>query len=156
MMKRGALIFVVSIIAFVLSGCSQTYDAPPQANEDEIKLKMQLDLKENIGLLLINYDANGSEWSGGVSNADKSMIKRDDILYWAFDKQQLDHPANAVNLTVQFTVVTEYCDPNYDNIYPEEYMIPMDAISWRADFGETYLITISGDKTNGYQAVLGS
>lgn len=57
-------------------------------------------------------------------------------------------------MSIQFTVITEYVDPNYENIYPAEYTKLMDAIPLKANFGESYLITISGDKMNGYKAVL--
>ena len=57
-------------------------------------------------------------------------------------------------MSIQFTVITEYVDPNYENIYPSEYTKLMDAIPMKANFGESYLITISGDKMNGYKAVL--
>ena len=57
-------------------------------------------------------------------------------------------------MSIQFTVITEYVDPNYENIYPVEYTKLMDAIPLKANFGESYLITISGDKMNGYKAVL--
>lgn len=57
-------------------------------------------------------------------------------------------------MSIQFTVITEYVDPNNENIYPVEYTKLMDAIPLKANFGESYLITISGDKMNGYKAVL--
>ena len=57
-------------------------------------------------------------------------------------------------MSIQFTVITEYVDPNNENIYPVEYTKLMDAIPLKANFGESYLITISGYKMNGYKAVL--
>ena len=156
MRMKKAIVFTVilALLAFALFGCSRSYQY--QAADDEIKLVIQLDLKEDIGLLLIDYDVDGSEGSGGISNADKSLIKHDELLDWTFDKKLLDIPeqADAVDLTIRFTVVTEYVDPNYEDIYPEQYKRPMDAISLKAAFGETYFIAISGDKTNGYRAVL--
>ena len=156
MRKKKEIVFTVilALLAFVLSGCSQPYRY--QAADDEIKLLIRLDLDEDIGLLLIKYAANGTEGSGGMSNANKSMIKRDDMLDWTIDKKLLDIPeqTDVVDLTAGFTVVTEYVDPNYDDIYPEELQIPMDAISLKAKFGESYFITIRGDKINGYRAVL--
>lgn len=32
-------------------------------------------MKEDIGLLVIDYDVNGKEGTGGISNADKTMLK---------------------------------------------------------------------------------
>jgi len=59
-----------------------------------------------------------------------------------------------VELSLRFTVVIEYCEPNYENTYPSEYQIPMEAITFPAEFGISYSIRITGDKTNGYQAAL--
>ena len=150
--KITILVCILALISVVLVGCSRASES--QAAKDEIMLKIQLDLNEDIGLLVIDHDVDGKKGSGGMSNADKSMLKRNDVLDWSFDKQLYDHSADTVDLTVRFTVVTEYCDPNYENIYPEEYMVPMEALSFKANFGETYSITITGDKVNGYQAAL--
>ena len=41
------------------------------------------------------------------------------------------------------------------NIYPENITQYIDTpISWKAYFGKEYVITITGDKANGYKAVL--
>ena len=150
--KITILVCILALISVVLVGCSRASES--QAAKDEIMLKIQLDLNEDIGLLVIDHDVDGKKGSGGMSNADKSMLKRNDVLDWSFDRQLYDPSADTVDLTVRFTVVTEYCDPNYENIYPEEYMVPMEALSFKANFGETYSITITGDKVNGYQAAL--
>ena len=57
-------------------------------------------------------------------------------------------------MSLTFTVVTEYVDPNYENVYPDEYTKPAGEITLQAGFGETYSITITGDKTGGYTAAL--
>lgn len=44
--------------------------------------------------------------------------------------------------------------PNYENIYPEDITSYIDPISWEAQFGKSYYITVSGDKTSGYTAIL--
>ncbi len=142
------LLFAVIIIRALNS-------APPLAEEDEIKVNIKFDLDEDIGLLLIDYDVNGSDGTGGLSNADKSMIKKDSQdLYWSFYKRQLNTPADTVNAALNFTAVTQYCDPNYDNIYPQEYMVPMGDITFSANFGETYCITITGSKLTGYNVFI--
>ena len=134
-----------------MTGCGLFCDTP---RDDEIKVKIQLDLQEDIGLLLIDWDVNGQKGMSGTSNADRSKIKHNDTEYWEFEKQFLEDPADTVGLTLKFIVVTEYFDPNYDFIYPEEYMMPMDEISFTADFGEIYFVTITGDNVNGYKAFL--
>ena len=57
-------------------------------------------------------------------------------------------------LSMQFRIITEYVAPNYENVYPDDITKYMEPISWEAHFGESYCITITGDQTNGYQAVL--
>lgn len=44
---------------------------------DEIALHLQLDTEEDIGLLVYDYRADSHEYSGGISNADGSLIKHD-------------------------------------------------------------------------------
>lgn len=82
------------------------------------------------------------------------MLKKDDQIYWPIERQNYENLPDIVELSLRFAVVTEYCEPNYENTYPAEYQIPMDAITFPARFGDSYSIRITGDKTNGYQAVL--
>ena len=154
-MNKKLLIFIplaLLLLAFVLyaSGC---FDRPPQAAADEILLKIQLDLGEDFGLLVIDHSVDGKSGSGGISNADKSPLKRDELLYWSFEKDPND-AAEAAEVSVRFTVVTEYADPNFDNIYPEETMIALEPLSFTARYGETVSIRIEGDRENGYRAML--
>lgn len=124
--------------------------------EDEIALQIQFDIKEDIGLLVYDYCADGHAYSGGMSNADKSLIQHDSHMIIGWKKQELNSSSDAVELSIQFRIITEYVDPNYENIYPDDITRYMDPISWEAHFGESYCITITGDKTNGYTAALTS
>ncbi len=151
-MKSGIVFYMV--MAALLTSLVFSGDRLPRTGEDEIRVIIQLDLKEDIGLLLIDHDVNGTTGTGGISNANKSMLRRDSKDYWTIDKQFVEHPADTVSVTLRFRVVTEYFDPNYDNIYPEEYVEPMDAVSFTAEFGKSYSVTITGDRVNGYHAVL--
>jgi len=145
---------IVALFAVCEAGCSRS-DVVHKAEEDEINLNIQLDLKEDIGLLILDINVNGVETSGGVSNANQSPLKHDDAFVWTLSREDYDNPvADTVDLSVRFSVITEYVDPNYENDYPEEYTILLDAVSFKADFGDTYHITITGDKDNGYQALL--
>ncbi|MCQ2551598.1 MAG: hypothetical protein MJ146_05370 [Clostridia bacterium] len=154
--KVSILVILALVIVFAVVKIRMIDDAPLQAEDDEIKVNIRLDLDEDIGLFLISYDVNGAEGSGGVSNADHSMLKKDSKdLYWSFYKEQLETDADAADVKLSFTVVTDYFEPNYDNNYPEEYTIPMDAISFHANFGEIYYVTIKGSKVNGYQVFIG-
>ena len=108
--KTGKLIAVVFavFVAVALFGCSQSDHAAPEAAEDEIGLRIKLDVGEDFGLLLIDYEANGSGGSGGVSNADKSLLKHDEQLFFTIPKHAFDNPSDVENLSVQFQIVTEY------------------------------------------------
>lgn len=59
-------------------------------------------------------------------------------LTYTLSKQDFDNPSDAENMSIQFSVITEYVDPNYENVYPAEYTKPLDPISLKANFGETY------------------
>ncbi|MBQ6052941.1 MAG: hypothetical protein IJL30_06635 [Clostridia bacterium] len=147
--KTVIAVFVVLMIVFAATGCDSKQD-----NKDEINVIINLDIKEDIGLFLTQWTVNGQTGGSGCSNADRSFIKRNDILSWTFDRQFMESPAETAEVTLSFIVVTEYFEPDYSFDYPEEYKIPMDAISFTAAFGETYYVSVTGDKTNGYSAVL--
>lgn len=149
-----AAIVAAAVLAVALFLVFHGADKPAQTNADEISLQIQLDLKENIGLLLSDSDIDGTVSSGGSSNADKTMLKKDNQIYWPIERQNYENLPDIVELSLRFAVVTEYCEPNYENTYPAKYQIPMDAITFPARFGDSYSIRITGDKTNGYQAVL--
>lgn len=122
--------------------------------DDEIALHIQLNTKEDIGLLVYDYRADDAEMSGGISNANKSRIKHGSDIIQVWSRQELHSSSDTVALWFQFRVITEYVDPNYENMYPEDITAYMDPIAWKAHFGETYSITITGDKRSGYQAAL--
>lgn len=156
-MKKKTGIFIIAFAAVLIAAIifvSGRLQGPTQTAKNKISLQIQLDLKEDIGLLLIDSNINGNIESGGSSNADKSMIKKDDVIYWSIEKENYENISDTIELLLHFTVVTEYCDPNYENTYPDEYLIPMEDITFPAKFGEAYAIKIVGDKTNGYQAIL--
>ena len=122
--------------------------------DDEIALHLQLDTKEDVGLLVYDYRADSHEYSGGISNADGSLIKHDSDNIVVLNKEDLNNIADTFELSMQFRIITEYVDPNYENVYPDDITKYMEPISWEAHFGESYFITITGDKVNGYKAVL--
>ena len=121
--------------------------------DDEIALHIQFDINEDIGLLVYDYRADGYASSGGTSNADGSLMKRDSSIIVGLNKAELNASADIVDLSVQFRVITEYVAPNYENKYPDDITKYLEPISWEARFGESYFITITGDKVNGYSAV---
>ena len=121
---------------------------------DEIALHLKLDTEEDVGLLVYDYRAGSHAYSGGISNADGSLIQHgsDNTVVW--NQEELNLSSAPFELSMQFRIITEYVAPNYENIYPDDITKYMEPISWEAHFGEAYFITITGDKTNGYQAVL--
>lgn len=122
--------------------------------DDEIALHLQLDTEEDVGLLVYDYRADSHEYSGGMSNADGSLIKHDSDNIVVLNKEDLTNIADIFELSMQFRIITEYVAPNYENVYPDNITKYMEPISWEAHFGESYFITITGDKVNGYKAVL--
>lgn len=140
---------LMTVCLLLITGCS----GPPQPSENEILLVIQLDLKEDIGLLVLDQNLSGQESIGGISNADRSLLKHDDVLYWTFDKDLYKDLPDTIDLTLGFRVITEYCEPNFENIYPQEKTVYLEPISLPASFGNTYHITITGDNEHGYQAV---
>lgn len=150
----GIAIAVLVIIGFGFIIYNQTFSGEYMPSDDEIALHIQLEMKEDVGLLVYDYSANNHQYSGGTSNADKSLIKHDDNIVVVLNKQQLNSSSDAVELSMQFRIITEYVTPNYENIYPEDITRYTDPISWEAQFGKSYYITVSGDKTNGYTAIL--
>ncbi len=121
--------------------------------DDEIALYIQLDTKEDIGLLVFDYSANGTNQSGGMSNADKSLIKHDERLINVWNKETLQCSSDTVDLSIRFRIITEYITPNYENIYPEELTKYLEEISFEAHFGETYSFTITGYNIRGYKVI---
>lgn len=147
-----SIILLIFTMLFAFSGCDNTvYDIP---EEDKIVVNIQLDLDEDIGLLITDWNINGQTGTSGVSNADKSKIIRDSNETWEFDRFILNKEADSYELKLKFTIVTEYFEPNYEFDYPEEYTIPTNEISFTAEFGKTYSVIISGGQQNGYNAVL--
>ena len=122
--------------------------------DDEIALHLKLDTEEDVGLLVYDYRAGGHEYSGGISNADGSPIQHDSDNIVVWNQEELNLSSDPFELSMQFRIITEYVAPNYENVYPDDITKYMEPISWEAHFGESYCITITGDQTNGYQAVL--
>ena len=121
---------------------------------DEIALHIQLDTEEDVGLLVYDYCVGSHEYSGGMSNADKSLIKHDSDNIVVWNKEELNNFSDTFELSMNFRIITEYVAPNYENIYLDDITKYIEPISWEASFGESYFITITDDKTNGYKAVL--
>lgn len=156
-MKRKA-IGIIAVIVVVLGLSPVVYNQiiPNEyvPADDEIALHIQLDTEEDVGLLVYDYCADGHEYSGGISNADGSLIKHDSDNIVVWNREELNNLPDTFELSMQFRIITEYVAPNYENVYPDDITKYMEPISWEAHFGESYFIAITGDKTNGYKVIL--
>ena len=150
----GIIVAIVIVLGLSLVVYNQIIPDEYVPTDDEIALHLQLDTEEDIGLLVYDYRVDSHEYSGGISNADGSLIKRDADNIVVLNKEELNNVADTFELSMQFRIITEYVVPNYENVYPDDITKYMEPISWEAHFGESYFITITGDKANGYKAVL--
>lgn len=145
-----AAVFVIGLIVY---GLIIPGEYTPK--DDEIALHIKLDIEEDIGLLVYDYRADGRAYSGGTSCADKSLIRRDSDNIVVWNRQELNSSSDAVALSVQFRIITEYVEPNYENVYPESITKYVTPISFEARFGESCYVTITGSREKGYTAVPG-
>ena len=125
-----------------------------EADEDKIMLQIQLDLQEDIGLFLREAEAPGFHVTGGQANADRSLIRRDELLHDSFTRWQFEDPDEPKEITLRFSVVTEYADPNFENRYPAEMTSAIDPVTISARFGDTVRIIVHGGQDSGYWAEL--
>ena len=125
-----------------------------EADEDKITLQIQLDLQEDIGLFLCEAEAPGFHVTGGQANADRSPIRCDELLYDSFTRWQFQDPDEPKEITLRFSVVTEYADPNFENRYPAEMTSAIDPVTISARFGDTVRIVVRGGREEGYRAEL--
>lgn len=153
--KFGIAIAIVAILGIGIVLYNQIIPNEYIPTDDEIALHIELDIEEDIGLLVFDYIADGREYSGGISNADRSLIKHNSDVLQVWNRQELNSSADTVELSIQFRIIMEYVEPNFENIYSEDITEYIDTpVSLNADFGEEYLILITGNKESGYKAVL--
>ena len=150
----GIIVAIVIVLGLSLVVYNQIIPDKYVPTDDEIALHLKLDTEEDVGLLVYDYRAGSHEYSGGISNADGSLIQHDSDNIVVWNREELNLSSDTFELSMQFRIITEYVAPNYENVYPDDITKYMEPISWEAHFGESYCITITGDQTNGYQAVL--
>ena len=72
--NRVAIVIMIALVfGFIL--CIQLIPDEYKPADDEIALHIQMNTKEDIGLLVFDYYVDDEEHGGGISNADKSLIK---------------------------------------------------------------------------------
>jgi len=141
------LLIAVAVAGYIL------YPREFKVREDEIALRIQMDTKEDIGLLVYDYNIAGHDYSGGISNTDRSLIGHDEELIVTWNDEELKIKTEEdIPFKITFRIITEYTDPNYENNYPEGITVYLDPIEWTAHLGEEYEVRITGDSTNGYEA----
>ena len=148
--KKGIGVIEDMLDLFLSGGNSSDYEV----GADEIALIIQLNTEEDIGLLVFDYSVDGREHGGGISNANKTELKHDEQLIWVWNREDLECSADVVNLSMQFRIITEYDEPNFENVYPDSITRTLAPISFEARFGESYSFEITGDSNNGYQIAL--
>ena len=102
--NRVAIVIMIALV-FVFILCIQLIPDEYKPADDEIALHIQMNTKEDIGLLVFDYYVDDEEYSGGISNADKSLIKSnsDSIMVW--NKQELSSSSDAVELSRHFRMI---------------------------------------------------
>lgn len=153
MNKKKIKILIAIVIVFILGVLlySRMSSNDFKVSDDEIAMHIQLDTKEDIGLIVFDYIVDGHEYSGGIANADKSLLSHNSKEIQVWNKQELNTSSDSVDISVHFRIITKYVEPNYENIYPNDITKYIELpISWNAKFGEEYFVTITGDNLNGY------
>ena len=143
----GALLTAL-VAAFVVREWLFSREYVP--GDDEFALFFVLDTEEDVGLIVFDYTANGRDFGGGVSNADRTPLKKGEVIIDTRSREELGCEGTTVRLTYELRIITEYVDPNYENIYPEEITRRLQPVSWTAAFGTAYDVVITGSKTKGY------
>lgn len=146
------LIILLSIILCLIINKNNKVDET-KTSDDEISLQINLDVPKDFGLLLIEYETKDASGSGGVSNANKSLIKHNDNLTYSLSKQDFNNASDITDLTLTFKIVTEYVEPNYEDNYLASLSFTLNPVQINAHYGNTYHITITSDE-NSYQAIL--
>ena len=157
MKKKKIGIIVVAVVALLaLIIYIKFFPREFKVGNDEIALRIQLDIDEDIGLLVYDYTIDGHDYSGGTSNADKSKIKHNDEIIEVWDREMLtqdsekEDKSDSFQWRIRFRIITDYVDPNFENVYPEEITCYLDPIEWTATIGHEYKFTITGNKKDGY------
>lgn len=155
-MHHKKIIFIIILLSIILciiiNKNNKVEETEP--SDEEIFFHINLDVPKDFGLLLIEYETKGASGSGGVSNANKSLIKHNDKLTYSLSKQDFNNASDITDLTLTFKIVTEYVDPNYEDNYPASSIINLNPIRVNAHYGNTYYITITTNDKNNYQAFL--
>ena len=112
--KIGIALAIVVVLGLGVLFYNQTLPDEYVPADDEIALHIQFDTKEDFGLLVYDYRADGHAYSGGTSNADGTLMKHRSNVMVGLMKEELNTSADPVELSMQFRIITEYVTPNYE------------------------------------------
>lgn len=152
-LKKIILVLFIVVACYFIFQNQRAMEYEPK--DDEIKIKFQLSTDEDIGLIVFDYTANDHEFSGGISNANGSLLQKNSTEIQVFNQEELHTKSDEVTLSMHFRIITNYVKPNFENIYPEDLTKVINPpITWNAKFHNTYTIVITGNHKQGYQAKL--
>lgn len=151
MKKRIAMAVVIIGMAGILFLI--LYSRPYDPSSEQIAFRVYMHTDEDIGLLVYDYQINDHMYSGGISNADRSMIRKDsDDNYIVLNRTELDDAEEPVHVKLSFRIITEYTDPNFENIYPEEITESIAPMDLTVSYGQMINLYITGNRDDGYQS----
>jgi hypothetical protein len=150
-LKRKALavfiILILMLISFVVCYISNS-DKEPTASEDEVLLIFDLDTQDELYQVSMDYLIDGEiVGDAGFRNADSTPFVENDRIYYPFN---LDAEYDISKLSLQL-YVADFINDFGD--HEGEYKIK-NRLDLSAEYGKDYYITITGDKENGYTAIL--
>ena len=75
---------------------------------------------------------------------------KDDEIINVWSREELGSPSGSFDFSIRFRIITEYVDPNFENVYPEEITRWLDPVGWTAEIGKAYDVHITGGRDVGY------
>lgn len=135
--------------------CSLKASEEPSVAEDELLFSFEVDTDDDIYYISHDLLLDGELMSGGLTgDADGSAISGN--LYYTVSPEELWERDDLSQLSIRL-----YVSDNLDNLedmsastaHQDEYAIKNE-LKINAQYGHTYHIVISGNKTEGYTASL--
>lgn len=154
---KKVVTWIISIIVILFVGLvlyNLSFNSEYKPSEDEIAMHIKLDTNQDIGLIVFDYTVDNHSYSGGIANADGSLISKTSDNVQVFNKEQFNTSSDYIDLNIQFRIITEYVSPNFENLYDEDITRYLDPVNLKLNFGNSYYLTITGDKNDGYEVSL--
>jgi hypothetical protein len=143
----GFIILILLLVSFIVCYIYNSDDEPTVA-EDEVLLIFDLDTQDELYQVSMDYLIDGEiVGDSGTRNADGTPFYENERIYDSF---KLDAEYDISKLCLQL-YVADFINDFGD--HKGEYKVENE-IELFAEYGNIYYITISGDKENGYTAIL--